>query len=317
MADSLRIGRYNKFSSMGNGTTFVLETLIFSSICVAMGLKPREFAVYGDDIVVPSESVPLLMKTLRFIGFLPNEEKTHTVGPFRESCGVNAFNGVDITPFYLRDINNRKVVMCHNVNGLVSIGTPFGHLWELCRQLVAELKLPFVPVRDDSMAGVHIDVSTAYSMGLFRNTYRLKDGNHPWTPCFKGYVEKRKSTDPVETMQTLSLFYIERCLGIEQRMKDESEAFSTIFGRENERQSASLSKAFGSGGVRAWQERPIHAAKRLFALTDLPGGLATSLTASWEALRQRSYTRQWVHWHQPVAGSPLHIHSWSDSVGAP
>jgi len=45
-----------KFSSMGNGYTFELETLIFASLCHACGAGSSgvDFLVYGDDIIVPT-----------------------------------------------------------------------------------------------------------------------------------------------------------------------------------------------------------------------------------------------------------------------
>lgn len=48
--------KLEKFSSMGNGFTFELETLVFSVLLsVAFGLKPGvDLWVFGDDIIVPS-----------------------------------------------------------------------------------------------------------------------------------------------------------------------------------------------------------------------------------------------------------------------
>lgn len=55
--------------------------------------------VYGDDIVVDTRLTPKVMTLLRQLGFTVNEEKSF-VGEqaFRESCGVYAFNGADVTP---------------------------------------------------------------------------------------------------------------------------------------------------------------------------------------------------------------------------
>jgi hypothetical protein len=97
---------YQKFSSMGNGFTFELESLIFwalSSACMQyLGTKDRRLGVYGDDIIVPTSVVPLLLRVLKVSGFSPNAKKTWYDGPFRESCGKHYFNGEDVSPFYLR-----------------------------------------------------------------------------------------------------------------------------------------------------------------------------------------------------------------------
>lgn len=97
--------RYHKHSSMGNGYTFELETLLFTALvkgCLqVLGIEDR-FAVYGDDIVVPSAATDLLMQCLTFFGFTPNVSKTHRDSPFRESCGADWYLGVQCTPFYFR-----------------------------------------------------------------------------------------------------------------------------------------------------------------------------------------------------------------------
>lgn len=97
---------YSKFSSMGNGFTFELESLIFwalSQTCIEhLKLSDRRMAVYGDDIIVPAAAVPLLKSVLEFCGFAYNTKKTHVEGPFRESCGKHFLNGCDVTPFFIR-----------------------------------------------------------------------------------------------------------------------------------------------------------------------------------------------------------------------
>lgn len=90
---------YEKISSMGNGFTFELETAIFYAVCRAAA---GHACVYGDDIVVPSSSAPLVLDILRFIGFDANEKKTFYSSRFRESCGGHYFAGVDVTPPYVR-----------------------------------------------------------------------------------------------------------------------------------------------------------------------------------------------------------------------
>lgn len=98
--------KLEKFSSMGNGFTFPLETLIFYAlawgVCVHLGLGTGRVNAYGDDIILPTEGVPLLFETLRTCGFVVNEEKSYSSGPFRESCGKDYYLGIDIRPVYLR-----------------------------------------------------------------------------------------------------------------------------------------------------------------------------------------------------------------------
>lgn len=95
---------FNKFCSMGNGFCFPLETLIFAAICSACGAgNPGfpNFSVYGDDIIVRQSIAEAVLDMLSFCGFEANKSKTFLTGPFRESCGKDWYNGVDVRPFTL------------------------------------------------------------------------------------------------------------------------------------------------------------------------------------------------------------------------
>jgi len=94
------------FSSMGNGFTFELESLLFYSI-----LKTTQFftgvsgivSVYGDDLIIPTGMVPAAIYCLNYFGFQVNSEKSFWTGSFRESCGGHYDAGIDITPFYIKE----------------------------------------------------------------------------------------------------------------------------------------------------------------------------------------------------------------------
>jgi hypothetical protein len=114
-----------KFSSMGNGFTFELETLIFSAISKAvldmLGQPSRlgsDVYVFGDDIIVPTVSASTVIAALRFLGFTLNEEKSFTSGPFRESCGGDYFKGVDVRPHFLDDYPNEPQKLISLANGI-------------------------------------------------------------------------------------------------------------------------------------------------------------------------------------------------------
>ena len=82
--------RLEMFSSMGNGFTFELESLIFFVLCRAVQYftgTPGVLSVYGDDIVLPSEIFYDAEFVLRKFGFSVNSDKSFHTGPFRESCG--------------------------------------------------------------------------------------------------------------------------------------------------------------------------------------------------------------------------------------
>lgn len=111
--------RLEKFSSMGNGFTFPLETLIFYALaygcCVEGGDSRATVSAYGDDIVIDSRFSELLTLVLHDCGFIVNVEKSFSEGPFRESCGKDYFRGFDIRPVYLKDrIEGRDVFRLYN-----------------------------------------------------------------------------------------------------------------------------------------------------------------------------------------------------------
>lgn len=133
------------FSSMGNGFTFELESLIFwalaRSVAYLSGSRGR-ISVYGDDIIVPTVMVEDLVRVLSFAGFSVNEQKSFASGPFRESCGAHWYNGTCVKPFYLRRPITRQSDLILFLNALTRWGAelrgsirvrrgPRHYVWEL------------------------------------------------------------------------------------------------------------------------------------------------------------------------------------------
>lgn len=97
--------RTEMFSSMGNGFTFELESLLFWALMRTTAYFEGVsgiISVYGDDIIIPSGMCNMACFVLKSFGFSVNESKSFSSGPFRESCGGHYHNGVDVTPFYLK-----------------------------------------------------------------------------------------------------------------------------------------------------------------------------------------------------------------------
>lgn len=114
--------RLEKFSSMGNGFTFELETVLFASIvmtCMAGQAKPgQNMWVYGDDIIVPSQFGELTLTSLKWFGFTPNNKKTFLEGNFRESCGGDYFDGVSVRGHNLEASPNDPQSLISLANGI-------------------------------------------------------------------------------------------------------------------------------------------------------------------------------------------------------
>ncbi len=119
------------FSSMGNGFTFELESLIFYALARAVaymtGIRGR-ISVYGDDIIVPTGLAPYLITCLRLVGFSVNNDKSFVDGPFRESCGSYWHEGVDVKPFFIKGPITYLTDLIKVLNQLVK--------WSLCGGIV-------------------------------------------------------------------------------------------------------------------------------------------------------------------------------------
>jgi hypothetical protein len=161
-----------KFSSMGNGFTFELETLIFLCIARAMSrkealsymtvevplelpilsggglsghvpMKRKNFErrvprilVFGDDIIVPQTIVGEVLSALRWCGFTPNKRKTFTDGVFRESCGGDYFSGVAVRPHNLESIPcepQEWISLANAIRRLVGFGPQHDDRWRRLR----------------------------------------------------------------------------------------------------------------------------------------------------------------------------------------
>jgi hypothetical protein len=114
--------RLEKFSSMGNGFTFELETIIFATMARTvvrlLGGNPDSVRCYGDDLIVPSFTAPSVIKALQWFGFEPNMKKTFIEGPFRESCGGDFWDGVPVRGHYLEELPDEPQQWISLVNGL-------------------------------------------------------------------------------------------------------------------------------------------------------------------------------------------------------
>jgi hypothetical protein len=100
----------NKFAPMGSALCFPIEAMCFYALSVAClgdrGVRNphTRVYVYGDDILVPREHAHAVMDCLERYGLLVNREKSFIEGHFRESCGMDAWKGFQITPLRLKAV---------------------------------------------------------------------------------------------------------------------------------------------------------------------------------------------------------------------
>jgi hypothetical protein len=116
LPDGREIGPLQKFASMGSALCFPIEAMYFYTICIVALCElqnlpittrnvykvSRDVYVYGDDIIVPSAYATGVLDYLQKYNCKVNQDKTFVSGSFRESCGMDAFGGEQVTPVYLR-----------------------------------------------------------------------------------------------------------------------------------------------------------------------------------------------------------------------
>lgn len=96
-----------KFAPMGSSLCFPVLALSVWAILTAVapdGDTRERIRVYGDDVIVPTAFAEDAMISLESFGLVINRDKSCTSGLFRESCGVDAFNGVNVTPVRFRTV---------------------------------------------------------------------------------------------------------------------------------------------------------------------------------------------------------------------
>jgi hypothetical protein len=161
-----------KFASQGNACTFPVQSIVYAGVAIAAVLISKEWratpanftkaakmvTVFGDDIVVPNTACRTAIRLLGFLGLKVNLAKTYWNGQFRESCGVEAFRGSDVTPARLLTPSSRA--SSGSLPSLIQQANNFWvkGLWHTAKWLDAtfaryENRIPVVSVRSNA-AGV-------------------------------------------------------------------------------------------------------------------------------------------------------------------
>lgn len=123
--------RVAKFASMGSALTFPFEAMVFLTLCL-LGIE-RELSttltrsdlsdldgkvrVFGDDIIVPRDSVLSVVDELSTFGYKVNISKSFWTGRFRESCGKEYYDGHDVSIVKVRTV---LPTQRQDANGVIS-----------------------------------------------------------------------------------------------------------------------------------------------------------------------------------------------------
>jgi hypothetical protein len=152
----------HSFATMGNGFCFPIQTMLLSALVLGvydtLGIPPEaNWGVFGDDIVIATDAYALLARVLQELGLVVNLNKSFSTGKFRESCGTDWYDGVDVRGVYLKGYSSdQELFSAFNLLNMWSSHTGV----ELDRTLKTILSfvqgpIPIVPPDEGLSAGVH------------------------------------------------------------------------------------------------------------------------------------------------------------------
>lgn len=109
-----------KMSPMGSSVCFPTMAFTLWALCVVAfehhhgdsgdrDMHEYDFRIFGDDLIVPSDVVPWVTHVLRQVGLKINTSKSYVRSYFRESCGLDAYYGIDVTPTRIRKLPRHRV----------------------------------------------------------------------------------------------------------------------------------------------------------------------------------------------------------------
>lgn len=199
-----------KYAGMGNATTFPVESIIFAVISIASmldhdGKEPsyrnvmryaRLCSVFGDDIIIPKKYTWSLGMWLTSFGFQMNQNKSFSSGYFRESCGTDAYKGVDITPPYIRTLphvskssRDASLSSCVAVSNLLWKKAYYTTATVMADLVERYISLPLVRP-DSGCLGLHDRLGSYNVDGWYPPTFRY---------FVRGYVPRSKpKKDPLD-----------------------------------------------------------------------------------------------------------------------
>jgi hypothetical protein len=200
--------RLAKFASMGSALCFPFEAMVFTTL-IFMGIQRSlntslsrhdlndyvgSVRVYGDDLIVPVDHVPSVVRMLEHFGARVGSSKSFWTGKFRESCGKEYFNGHDVSLTRVRQAFPAQRQDVTEVESLVSLRNQLylSGYWKTCGWLDDEIRkllthfpvvLPTSPV-----------LGRVSFLGF--ETQRTHQSLH--SPLVKGYVvEAKPPRDPL------------------------------------------------------------------------------------------------------------------------
>lgn len=173
-------------STMGNGYTFPLQTMLFCCVVEACHRAleyPAErgsWGVNGDDIICGKYVARSVSRLLALLGFTVNASKSFLEGPFRESCGADFHRGQPVRGVYIKSLKTpqARYAVINQLN-----------LWQVrqglnlprtTKRLINSVEYLPVPLWENDDAGIRVPYRLV--SGLRRNKEFQSVIYRRWTP---------------------------------------------------------------------------------------------------------------------------------------
>jgi hypothetical protein len=181
-------------STMGNGFTFPLQTLLFAgAVSVVMnsyGVTPRSsgpsmnYGVNGDDIILPNFMYGRMTRFLELLGFEVNRDKSFHEGAFRESCGYDFYRGHNVRGVYVKTLRRQQAL--YSVINRLNRWSAVHKIWlpKTVGYLMRWVRFLPVPPFEQDDAGVQVPLLLARSYVSY---------NRNWSYVYTRYVPRKRN----------------------------------------------------------------------------------------------------------------------------
>lgn len=238
-----------KFASMGSALCFPIESMYFYTLIVhallwSRGLPPSHsnilnvtkwVHVYGDDLIIPIDQIDIVVSALTTYNCKVNVRKSFWKGKFRESCGADAFCGVDVTPIYLREMRPDNKQDSSGIVSWISTSNLFhkAGMWKAADFMKSEVErlLGSLPVVADTSPGLGW-----YSFIGVESSRMCKFLHKPLVYTYK--VQPNRRPDPLDGYPALLKFFLrvhsaetecsQRPLSVDKKHLTHSARFGTV-----------------------------------------------------------------------------------------
>jgi hypothetical protein len=220
-----------RFASMGSAMCFPIEAMVFYTIAISAILRhsgrrvtldriksvSKVVRVYGDDIIVPSHYALLVKSELEYFNLRVNANKSFWTGKFRESCGLDAFDGHVVTPTYVRRMLPSSPKDHTGVLSAVSLRNQLykAGLWSAARYVHGRLERINIPL--PSVTG-HSPIIGLFSFLKSRSIGRWNALLHRWE-TFGIYASSAFNESVLDSSGALMKHFLRR--GVEPFMDKE------------------------------------------------------------------------------------------------